>query len=75
MDIGRGRLTGILGTVATVIGALVILVAYDRPGWVDDFAVGGLLVLGGLLLRIEAAIHQRGGRTAGPAPTAPSNRP
>ncbi|WP_431933988.1 hypothetical protein [Micromonospora sp. RP3T] len=66
MDGGRGRLVGVVGTAAAVIGALVILNAYNRPGWEDDFVVGGLLILGGLLLRIERAVRTHGGRTDRP---------
>jgi hypothetical protein len=42
-----------VGTLATVLGALIILI--------DDHAyfIGGLLVIAGLLLRIEAAIAVR----------------
>ncbi len=40
-----------------VAGALIIVLNYDRPGYENGFFVGGLLVLGGLLLRIEAAIR------------------
>jgi hypothetical protein len=42
---------------------IIILFNHDRPSYEFGYLVGGLLVLGGLLLRIEAAV--RAGSTAG----------
>jgi hypothetical protein len=51
-----GVLTRALGTLAACAGVLVVLVVSQDSGG-HGYFLGGLLVLGGLLLRIEAAIR------------------
>lgn len=43
--------------MAVIAGAVVLLANWDQPGdGYDDVAVGAVLTIGGLLLRVEAAI-------------------
>ncbi|MGR6316493.1 hypothetical protein Q2K19_10590 [Micromonospora soli] len=53
-----GAIVGVVGTVAAAIGVLIILLqltATSLPGRL--FLVGVVLVVGGLLLRVESAIR------------------
>lgn len=52
-----GAVVGVVGTVAAIAGALIILFTWQTPGYQTGFFIGGLLVVGGLLLRIESAIR------------------
>jgi hypothetical protein len=49
----------VLGTFAVVVGVLWLIAVRDREFGFDAFC-GGLLVIGGLLIRIDAAIRNRG---------------
>ena len=62
----RGGVTWVLGTMAALIG-LVLAFAADA----DTKFVGGVLVVAGILLRIEAAVLGAGdgSRTAADEPT------
>ncbi|MCO1596803.1 hypothetical protein M8C17_16735 [Micromonospora sp. RHAY321] len=62
MDRRHGEIVGGLGTAGATIGA--VLVFLGLVGLYDDEVLfaGALLVIAGLLLRIEAAVS-RGGRT------------
>jgi hypothetical protein len=52
------RMTGAAGTIAALIGASIIIFLGERnyPEWRFN---AGVMVIGGLLLRIEAAIRSR----------------
>lgn len=54
-------------------GAIVIVYNYDQVSYENGYFVGALLVLGGLLLRIEGAV--RAGTDAGTDPGMPGDRP
>jgi hypothetical protein len=62
MDRRPGRAVGVGGTLAAIVGvALIVITFVGRPYGqgglgTDGLFVGGLLLLGGLLLRIEAAV-------------------
>ncbi|GIG56753.1 hypothetical protein Lfu02_11250 [Longispora fulva] len=60
----HGWYARIAGTVATLAGMVVILFNWNRPDYESGFFVGGLLVIGGLLLRIEGAVSARNGSAA-----------
>ncbi|GAB3177866.1 hypothetical protein GCM10027259_23430 [Micromonospora palomenae] len=57
-----GALTGFLGGLAAAAGAIVIMVNYQTPGYEVGFFIGSVLIVGGLLLRIESAIRSTGHR-------------
>ncbi|MFC0003480.1 hypothetical protein [Micromonospora siamensis] len=61
-----GTSAAVLGALSVVVGALVVAVTVGTSGSAAAFAVGALMVIGGLLLRIEAAILLSGGRSATP---------
>ncbi|GIF71537.1 hypothetical protein [Asanoa siamensis] len=58
MDDGRpGRITGVVGTVVAAAGVVVVLTEFSRAfGDGRGIMVGGILVVAGLLLRVEGAI-------------------
>lgn len=56
MDMKPGRTAAVVGTVAAVVGFGIIFFNWNRPDYQNGFFIGALLVLGGLLLRIEAAV-------------------
>lgn len=64
-----GRAVGDLGTWAAVLGVIVIAETFvlRRYGVVgaDGLFVGGSMLVGGLLLRIEAAVTRSAGRICG----------
>lgn len=51
-----GRSARIAGTLATFVGVVVILYNWETPDYENGFFAGALLVIGGLLLRIEGTI-------------------
>jgi hypothetical protein len=62
-----------LGTAAALSGVAVIVVNVATSGVpLGAFVIGGLLLLSGLLLRIEAAIIRSG---RGPGPADPDDGP
>lgn len=52
------RITTTIGTIASLLGAVTVLYNWDRPDYQSGFFAGGLLVVGGLLLRIEGAVRE-----------------
>jgi hypothetical protein len=70
-----GDLVALLGTIAVVVGALFLVPNTANPSaHAGLYVVCGLLILGGLLLRIEGAIL-RSGRVAAPPDEEPARRP
>ncbi|WP_144127596.1 hypothetical protein [Catellatospora sichuanensis] len=71
MEARPGTAAGILGTSLAVIGVIVIVAAFlmRRYGLLgaDGLFVGGLMVVAGLLLRIEAAVARGAGRASSDA--------
>jgi hypothetical protein len=60
LDMTLAQVVALVGAVAAVAGLVLLLFKWDSYGvGADDLALGAVLVLGGLLLRIEAAIRQR----------------
>ena len=53
---GPGRLARLSGTVAVLVGVLTIMANLDTYGGEPALYVAWLLVIGGLLLRIEGAV-------------------
>ena len=51
-----GVIVGAVGTLAAFAGAVAILVGWQMPGAELGFLCGGMLLFGGLLMRIESAI-------------------
>jgi hypothetical protein len=70
-----GEVVGFVGTMAIVVGAVVLIPNTANPSThVGLYIIGGLLVLGGLLLRIESAIL-RAGRVDDQPRKGPAQRP
>ncbi|MBQ1024271.1 hypothetical protein [Micromonospora sp. C95] len=66
VDKRSAETVGALGTLGALGGAFAFLLGFADVGYGDKLlAAGGLLVLSGLLLRIEAAIWRSSGPTAG----------
>lgn len=58
-----GRFVGLLGAVTAIAGILILFANWDQPGVnSDDLVIGAVLAIGGLLLRIEAAIFSAASR-------------
>ncbi|MDG4824393.1 hypothetical protein O7635_21285 [Asanoa sp. WMMD1127] len=52
-----GLIASMLGTVVAAAGVISIFAQYGRPHEPDGILIGGVLVIAGLLLRIEGAIR------------------
>lgn len=61
-----GRAVGLLGSLAAIAGVAILLANWDQVGsGLDDLALGAVLTIGGLLLRIEGAIVRARSQTPG----------
>ncbi|PGH42132.1 hypothetical protein COO58_20540 [Micromonospora sp. WMMA1996] len=59
MDTRSSRGIGIVGTIAAVVGACWLVLLADR-GFPEWRFVAAVTLVSGLLLRIEAAVRERG---------------
>lgn len=66
-----GGIVRLIGTSATIIGALTLLFASKHQNG-EEFLVGAVFVLGGLLLRIEAAIKDAAQQKEPPTAVGPT---
>ncbi|WP_319459251.1 hypothetical protein [Micromonospora sp. RTP1Z1] len=53
---GHGVIVGAVGTLAALAGAVAIVVGWQMPRAEVGLLLGGMLLFGGLLMRIESAI-------------------
>ena len=68
-----GRTTGLVGLFVAAAGVVAVLMDYNSSGDGPGILVGGILIVAGLLLRIEGAIWATGDAgEVGPADDPPS---